>query len=176
MPPEPKSSISSMTGLIKIPSLGVVVVHSSHLSANMDGVAISIGNNRIRIELYDRLTGAETEVAGAVHPTATLSRHAEFGLGIFVGADAYIGDDTIGKPGSYIEHDCRLERRTRLSMGDRQGGSHFDRRRRVLRSRHLDRSTHPGRCWVDMRSRFHPHWVRVGEGCTLGENPLHPVE
>jgi sugar O-acyltransferase (sialic acid O-acetyltransferase NeuD family) len=93
--------------------LGKQVVHSSKITLNQsDNVILSIGNNKVRKMLSDRL---DVTFAKAIHPKSIISQHNSIGEGTVIMAGAIINPDTvIGKhciinTGAIIEHDCIID-------------------------------------------------------------------
>lgn len=72
----------------------------------------SIGNPKIRIELYENLKKNGFKFPNIIDKTAIISKTTKIGEGTFVGkgviinAGAIIGDNCIINTGSVIEHDC----------------------------------------------------------------------
>ncbi len=86
---------------------GVPVVHSAE---GLSPFIISIGNNKVRKMIAERLSQAEFVVA--IHPSAIISPSATIGRGsvvmqgAIVQADARIGDHCIINTGATIDHEC----------------------------------------------------------------------
>ncbi len=77
-----------------------------------DAVVVAIGDNRVRHELFERLSPAETPTL--VHPSAAIADSAGLGRGTVVCANAAvnpgarIGDAVIVNTGAIVEHDARV--------------------------------------------------------------------
>jgi sugar O-acyltransferase (sialic acid O-acetyltransferase NeuD family) len=75
---------------------------------------ISIGDNRIRSQIYHRLLQFDFEVIRVIHPTANVLRGSEILEGAvilpqaYIGPDVFIGKNAIVSVGVVIGHDCRL--------------------------------------------------------------------
>jgi len=80
--------------------------------AEFDGVVLGIGNNAIRAWKQAQLTDAGAMVVSIIHPTATVSPHAQINAGTVVFAQAVvnacanIGTGVIVNTGAVVEHDC----------------------------------------------------------------------
>ena len=94
-----------------------VIGNTDTLIANIqdfDGVAIGIGNNRIRAEKSAQLDSVNAELISLVHPSATVSNYSVLGKGVAVMAGAVInpfatiGDGVIVNTCAVVEHDCLL--------------------------------------------------------------------
>ncbi len=88
-----------------------------------NGVFVAIGNNEIREKKVKWLTERSAPLVSLVHPTAVVSRHAEFGVATVImpsavlNAGAKVGDGVILNTGSIVDHDCSLEDFTHISPG-----------------------------------------------------------
>lgn len=89
--------------------LGIPVLHSA------DGLSpfiVSIGDNKIRKEIAERLGGS---FGTAVHPSAIISRRAQIGAGTVVmqnavvQSDAIIGCHCIVNTAATVDHDCVID-------------------------------------------------------------------
>lgn len=94
-----------------------------------DGVAVAIGNNRIRQEKLRVLQAAGARLVTLIHPRATVSRYAQIGAGsvVFAGAvvnvDARIGMGAILNTGCSVDHDCVLGEAVHVSPGAHLAGA-----------------------------------------------------
>ena len=74
---------------------------------------LAIGNNEFRKKLFNM--NRELEYISVIHHTAIISKYAEIGNGVYIGAgvvvnpDTKIGDFVIVNTGSIVEHDCVVE-------------------------------------------------------------------
>lgn len=88
--------------------MGIPVIHSCD---NLSPVIISIGNNRIRKNIADRL---RCRFGTAVHPSAVVSPEAVIFegsvvmQGAIIQSDATIGRHCIVNTGASVDHECRI--------------------------------------------------------------------
>ena len=88
-----------------------------------DAVAIAIGDNAARRELFDRATTAGWSLPNIVHSTAVVSRYAQLGRGNIVNAGAVvnaqvvIGDNCIINTGAIVDHETRIESHCHIGPG-----------------------------------------------------------
>ena len=81
--------------------------------SKIDGLVITVGNNRIRKIIAERYN--ETEMLTLVHPNATISWRAGLGegsvvmAGVVVNSSAEIGKHVILNTNCSIDHDCVIE-------------------------------------------------------------------
>lgn len=74
----------------------------------------AVGDNTIRSKLQERYESHGLEFVNVIHSSAVIQDDVELGVGIFIGALAYIngnvtiGNGTIINNHSNIEHDCRI--------------------------------------------------------------------
>ena len=77
-------------------------------------IALGIGNNRTRKEIYDKLKARGIEVATVIDPSAVLSNFVYIGEGTVVFANcvinnsAKIGKGCIINTSAIVEHDCEI--------------------------------------------------------------------
>jgi len=89
------------------------------LSAEVDGVAVAIGDSETRLELLGALP--DGSAPPLVHPDATVAENARLGSGTVVFAGAVvnpgtrIGEGVIVNTGAVIEHDCDIGRGAHVS-------------------------------------------------------------
>lgn len=94
-----------------VKSLGELVVLSSGIIEVNDRVLISIGNNKTRHILAERLG---VNFFSVVHPNAVIAKSVEIGEGTFIAAgvvinpDTSIGQHVIINTSASIDHDCRI--------------------------------------------------------------------
>jgi sugar O-acyltransferase (sialic acid O-acetyltransferase NeuD family) len=90
--------------------------------------ALGVGDNQTRIGLLESLPA---ELATLIHPSATVSPHAEIGAGSVICAGAIIGPFTklghgcIVNTGASVDHDCALADGVHISPGAHLGGGVF---------------------------------------------------
>ncbi len=90
--------------------LGMSVMHNPE---KLSPFIISIGNNKIRKTIAERL--AHAEFISAIHPSAMISPSVKIGVGTVVmqgaiiQADAKIGMHCIVNTGATVDHECMIE-------------------------------------------------------------------
>lgn len=83
----------------------------------------AVGNNAIRLTLFERLGQVGFELPTIIHPSATVSRYARLGQGVFVAPGALIntgaeiGNATIVNSGASIDHDCVIGAASHIAPG-----------------------------------------------------------
>ena len=93
-----------------------------------DGVIVAIGNNKIRQRKLQQLDSAGAKIITLIHPSATVSRYTEVGLGSVVVAgavinpDCNIGSGVIINTCSSVGHDCALGDAVHVCPGARLAG------------------------------------------------------
>ncbi|MFE2008526.1 acetyltransferase [Pseudomonas guariconensis] len=98
------------------------------LLSDFDGVAIGIGNNRIRQSKWQQLATAGAPIVSLVHPQAVISRHSVIGegsvvmAGVVVNADTRIGRGAILNTSCSVDHDNLVGDFVHLSPGARLAG------------------------------------------------------
>lgn len=92
-----------------------------HDATGLSPIIVSIGVNRIRKNIVDRLilqaskNGTELKFGTAIHPTAIISPSAKIGEGtvvmpgVIINADAVIGKHCIINTGATVDHECIIE-------------------------------------------------------------------
>lgn len=102
----------------------------SFLKANPSlGVALGIGNNKVREEIYLKIKGMGLKAVTAVHPKAVLSKSAKIGEGsvvmpgAVVNANASLEEGVVVNTGASVDHDCRLERFCQIWPGAHLAGT-----------------------------------------------------
>lgn len=87
--------------------------------------ALGIGDNQTRMRLLDTMSGDPVTL---IHPSATVSPHAQIGAGsvicagVILGPFARLGRGCIINTGASVDHDCTLEDGVHLSPGVVLGG------------------------------------------------------
>lgn len=87
--------------------------------------ALGIGNNQTRMRLLETLPATPVTL---IHPSASVSPHAQIGagsvicVGAVVGACARLGRGCIVNTGASVDHDCVLSDGVHISPGARLGG------------------------------------------------------
>lgn len=91
-------------------------------------VVVAIGDNRLRLELADRLVARGFTLVTAVHPSAFVSPSAELGSGTVVmpgasvNACARVGANVIVNTNSSVDHDCEVDDGCHVAPGAHLGG------------------------------------------------------
>ena len=96
--------------------------------SDYNGVIVAIGNNKIRQQKLQQLDNADAKIITLIHPSATVSRYAQIGLGSVIVAGAVINPDCIIGSGAIINtcssigHDCNLGEAVHVCPGTRLAG------------------------------------------------------
>jgi sugar O-acyltransferase (sialic acid O-acetyltransferase NeuD family) len=99
------------------------------ISRRFNTVALALGSNSARLQLYRRCSNAELSLATIVHPAATVSTHASLGAGCVVIAQAVVnpgatlGAACIVNSGATVDHDCVLGDAVHVSPGANLAGN-----------------------------------------------------
>lgn len=124
---------------------------------NYQGVIVAIGNNEIRQKKLQQLDSAGAKIITLIHPSSTVSRYTQIGLGsvIVAGAvinpDCVIGSGTIINTCSSVGHDCTLGDAVHICPGARlAGGTEVD-----------------DRAWIGVGSSVR-QLIRVGADAVVG--------
>lgn len=110
---------------------GVLVVGGDellpHLRAEGIGVAFigagGVGDNTLRIKLFEKAQVAGFTFINSIHPSAVLASSVRLGEGItimagaIVNPDTRIGDNVIINTGAIVEHDCEIAAHVHISPG-----------------------------------------------------------
>jgi len=92
-------------------------------------VALGIGNNEIRRNIYEKLSQSNVNVTTAIHPKATLSKEITIGRGVVIMAGAIINpsvvieDGVVVNTGASVDHDCHLEKFVQVWPGAHIAGT-----------------------------------------------------
>jgi len=79
-------------------------------------IALGIGNNRIRENIYQKAKNLKIDIVSAIHPKAIVSKDVKMGKGIVIMPGAVINpgvvieDGVVVNTGATVDHDCYLER------------------------------------------------------------------
>jgi sugar O-acyltransferase (sialic acid O-acetyltransferase NeuD family) len=99
------------------------------LAAQETSVALGVGANAARQQVFERCVAAGIAVVTVVHPSATVSPSATLGPGVVVLAqaavnpDAALGDGALVNTSAVVEHDCRIGAFAHLSPRAALGGA-----------------------------------------------------
>jgi len=99
---------------------------SAHTS--FDGVVVAIGNNKIRLEIHNRLLDSNCNIVTLIHPHSVVSPFATIGAGTVIMAGAVvnpfatIGNTCVINTNSVVEHDCFLADAVHISPNVALGG------------------------------------------------------
>lgn len=89
--------------------------------------AISVGNNKIRSELANKIREKEGNVPTLIHPTAVVSKYSKISHGVVVHAnsviqaDAVIGQDTVVSYNVSVSHTSRIGQSCYLAFNSNIG-------------------------------------------------------
>lgn len=98
------------------------------LQTEEDEVFVAIGDNRQRLEIFQRVLMSGIPMATLCEPSAIISPSAAIGRGVLlmprvvVNACAVVDDGAILNTGSIVEHDCEVGAFSHLSPGVCLGG------------------------------------------------------
>jgi sugar O-acyltransferase (sialic acid O-acetyltransferase NeuD family) len=93
------------------------------------GVLVAIGDCSVRWSRHQELQSVGAPLVTVVHPTATVSRYAELGVGCVVMAgavvnvDASVGQASIINTGATVDHDCQLADGVHICPGAHLSGN-----------------------------------------------------
>lgn len=110
---------------------GVLVLGGDELLPRLraEGVASAfigvggVGDNALRIRLFEKVQAAGFTFINAIHPASVLAPSVQLGQGItimagaIVNPDAHIGDNVIINTGAIVEHDCEIAAHANISPG-----------------------------------------------------------
>lgn len=88
---------------------------------------LSMGDNKIRAELYSKIRALKGDIPALIHPTSVISRFATISDGVYVSAFAHIqadttvGENTIILSGVNISHTNRIGRSCFIAGGSTIG-------------------------------------------------------
>lgn len=94
-----------------------------------DYAIVAIGNNKLRLNLIDKLINAGYSVPSIIHPSAVVSSSSHIGQGVVilpgavVNAEAQIQKGAIINTRAIIEHDNIIEEGVHISPGVNLGGT-----------------------------------------------------
>lgn len=97
--------------------------------SEFQGVVVAIGDCSVRWSRYQELQSVGAPLVTVVHPTATVSRYAELGVGCVVmagavvNADGSVGQAGIINTGATVDHDCQLADAVHICPGAHLSGN-----------------------------------------------------
>jgi sugar O-acyltransferase (sialic acid O-acetyltransferase NeuD family) len=97
--------------------------------SEFQGVVVAIGDCSVRWSRHQELLSVGAPLVTVVHPTATVSRYAELGVGCVVMAgavvnvDACVGQAGIINTGATVDHDCQLADAVHICPGTHLSGN-----------------------------------------------------
>jgi len=121
--------------------------------------ALSMGNLRIRSELYDKIISKGGEIPSLIHPSCVVSRRATIGNGVqimpgsIVQGDTIVGNDTVITVNSVVAHSAKVGKHCLIS-GQVMVGAYST----------VDDMTHIGQGSTIVSGKVN----RVGSNCILG--------
>ncbi len=105
--------------VLGVPVLGDDSLLRRHYDEGVSHAFIGLGSSadtRPRSRLFERVRSQGFDVVAAIHPAASVSPSARFGIGptllagARVNAEAILGDDVVVNTNAVVEHDCRIRR------------------------------------------------------------------
>lgn len=85
----------------------------------------TVGDGGPRRMLYEKVIRAGFQIAGAIHPRATIAPSVKIGhgptimAGAVINAEAQLGDNVIINTGAIVEHDCIIGNHAHIAIGAR---------------------------------------------------------
>jgi sugar O-acyltransferase (sialic acid O-acetyltransferase NeuD family) len=102
----------------------------SYLTKNKKiGLALGIGNNKIRRKIFEKAVAEKITVVSALHPQSVVSRFSKIGAGVVVMAGAVINPGVVIEEGvvvntsASVDHDCYLKKFSHIWPGARLAGT-----------------------------------------------------
>jgi sugar O-acyltransferase (sialic acid O-acetyltransferase NeuD family) len=117
----------SLDAVLEYPVVGTTEKISELVSEDPE-LIVTIGNNRTRLELSEKIARSGLRLVSVIHPAACISKSASIGAGTvvcagaIVNARAKIGQACIINTGATIDHDCELEGGVHVSPGANLAG------------------------------------------------------
>lgn len=100
------------------------------LAGNNDiGIALGIGNNKMRKEAFNKAVKMGFKAVNVLHPKAIISKDVRFGRGVVimpgtvVNPGSVIEDGVVVNTGATIDHDCHLGRFCQIWPGAHLAGT-----------------------------------------------------
>jgi sugar O-acyltransferase (sialic acid O-acetyltransferase NeuD family) len=91
-------------------------------------IIVAIGDEHKRADYFYRIEKLGFDIATIIHPTATISKHATLGKGVFINtgviinAKAVIGDNAIINTGAIVDHEVIIGKHSQVGPGAKIGG------------------------------------------------------
>lgn len=88
-----------------------------------NAVALALGDNRERAELFSRLERDGWDIVAARHPTALVESGVKMGRGCVlcarsvIGVESRVGNDVIVNTGAIVDHEARIEDHAHIGPG-----------------------------------------------------------
>jgi UDP-perosamine 4-acetyltransferase len=82
-----------------------------------------VGDNALRIKLFEKVQAAGFAFINVIHPAAVLADDVQLGqgvtimAGVIVNPDTHFGDNVIINTGAIVEHDCEIGAHAHISPG-----------------------------------------------------------
>lgn len=98
-------------------------------SNNSFDIALGIGDNKIRENIYRKIKSRGMSVVSAVHPQAVIAKDVIIGEGVVimpgavVNSGSVLGDGVVVNTGATVDHDCHLERFCQIWPGAHLAGT-----------------------------------------------------
>lgn len=93
------------------------------------GIALGIGDNKIRENIFKAVKKIQLPLASAIHPKTVISKNVQLGQGVVVMAGvvinpgAILGDGVVVNTGATVDHDCYLKKFSQVWPGAHLAGS-----------------------------------------------------
>lgn len=109
--------------IMGIPVVGDHSILPKLIKEGIKGYIIGVGDNKIRMQHFNKILNMGLEPINAVHPTAHIAYNAKIGKGVVIATGAtiatgvIIGNNTIINTGSIIEHEDIIEDHVHIAPG-----------------------------------------------------------
>lgn len=120
-----RDAVVGSTGPLGLPVLGV---DTETAAIEHDSVVVAIGDNRVRKQVFDRMTAAG-ETFSAVHPSAIIAPGVTVGAGcmicagVIINPGSCIGENGILNTGCTVDHDCDIAPHVHIAPGVNLAGT-----------------------------------------------------
>lgn len=115
--------------ILGVPIVGGVDKLKEQLEQGISSVFVAIGNNKVRMELGEKLHGQGFKLISAIHHSSIISDNVRIGggsmvaAGAIINADSKIGKYTIINTGATVDHDCIISDGVHISPGANLAGN-----------------------------------------------------